>query len=81
MKKPKASNDAAQSGPILHSDLTLIETAEPEQLEELLADRRIGPLVAARLSDCIAVVSPGKGAEAQRLLLKAGHTPRIIGGK
>lgn len=70
-----------EAGPLLHTQLTLIETAEPEQLEELLADRRIGPLVAARLSDCVAVVAPGKAVEAQRWLLKAGHTPRIIGGK
>src|SRR5262245_53765566 len=47
----------ALAGPLLHTHLTLVETAEPELLEELLADRRIGPLLAARLSDCVAVVA------------------------
>jgi hypothetical protein len=77
---PPAPTQSAMAAPILHSRLTLVETAEPELLEELLADRRIGPLLAARLSDCVAVVAPGNAKEVQRWLLKAGHTPRIIGG-
>jgi hypothetical protein len=91
MKKGKATTAAASAAPLasaqspldaslLHTHLTLVETAEPELLEELLADRRIGPLLVARLSDCVAVVAPGNAKEVQRWLLKAGHTPRIIGG-
>ncbi|MBO0859455.1 MAG: hypothetical protein J2P21_13420 [Chloracidobacterium sp.] len=78
---PLAPAESAPAAPILHTRLTLIETAEPELLEELLADRRIGPLLSARLSDCVAVVAPGNSQEIQRWLLKAGHTPRIVGGK
>jgi hypothetical protein len=68
------------SSPVLHTRLTPVETAEPELLEELQADRRIGPLLVARLSDRVAVVAPGQARQAQRWLLKAGHKPRIIGG-
>jgi hypothetical protein len=77
---PPAPAQSPIDAPLLHSNLTLVETAEPELLEELLADRRIGPLLVARLSDCVAVVAPGKAKEAQRWLLKAGHTPRIVEG-
>jgi hypothetical protein len=77
---PPAPTQSALTAPVLHTRLTLVETAEPELLEELLADRRIGPLLAARLSGCVAVVAPGNAQEVQRWLLKAGHTPRIVGG-
>ncbi|MGH9838327.1 MAG: hypothetical protein ACREEM_06050 [Blastocatellia bacterium] len=91
MKKTKPASPAASAAPLapaqgsldaplLHTHLTLVETAEPELLEELLADRRIGPLLVARLSDCVAVVAPGHANEVQRWLLKAGHTPRIVDG-
>jgi hypothetical protein len=93
MKKGKTASTAASPGsaplapaqtaldaPLLHTRLTLVETAEPEMLEELLADRRIGPLLVARLSDCVAIVAPGATREVQRWLLKAGHTPRIVDG-
>jgi hypothetical protein len=66
------------SVPLLHTQLTLVEVAAPELLEELTADRRIGPLLITRLSDRVAVVAPGHAKEVQRHLLKAGHTPRII---
>lgn len=77
---PLAPAQTALDAPLLHTHLTLVETAEPELMEELLADRRIGPLLVARLSDCVAVVAPGAAREVQRWLLKAGHTPRIVDG-
>ncbi len=77
---PLAPTEAPLAAPLLHTHLTLVETAEPELLEELLADRRIGPLLVARLSDCVAVVASGNAKEVQRWLLKAGHTPRIVDG-
>ncbi len=77
---PLAPAQSPLAAPLLHTRLTLVETAEPELLEELLADRRIGPLLVARLSDCVAIVAPGKAKEIQRWLLKAGHTPRIVDG-
>jgi hypothetical protein len=63
------------TAPLLHTHLTLVETAEPELLEELLADRRVGPLLAARLSDCVAVVAPG---HARETLLVDHHPERCI---
>jgi hypothetical protein len=70
-------NDTAT---ILHTQLILIEVAEPEILHELCADRRLGPLIVAQLSDRVAVVAPGSAKEMVQYLLKAGHTPRIIEG-
>jgi len=77
---PLAPAEVSLAAPLLHNHLTLVETAEPELLEELLADRRIGPLLVARLSDCVAVVAPGHAKEVHRWLLKAGHTPRMVDG-
>jgi hypothetical protein len=77
---PLAPAQTALDAPLLHTRLALVETAEPELMEELLADRRIGPLLVARLSDRVAVVAPGAAREVQRWLLKAGHTPRIVDG-
>ena len=60
-----------------HAHLTLIEVAEPLLLEELKADRRLGPMRVAQLSDRIAVV-PGSGDPFIQHLLRAGHTPQVI---
>ena len=64
--------------PILHTGLTLLETADPLLLEELIADSRIGPLVAARLSDRMAIVTPGAVEAVLRQLLKTGHLPTVV---
>jgi hypothetical protein len=69
------ANDAEA---VLHTHLTLIEVAEPEILQELCADRRIGPLIVAQLSDRVAVAAPGSAKEVIQYLLKAGHTPKVI---
>ncbi len=66
------------AGAVLHTNLTLIEVADPLLLEELRADRQLGPLLVAQLSDCVAVVKPGGGEWIMRALLKAGHTPKVI---
>ncbi len=63
---------------VLHTNLTLVEVADPLLLEELRADRQLGPLLLAQLSDCVAVVKPGGGEQVMRALLKAGHTPKVI---
>ena len=65
-------------GPVLHAHLTLIEVAEPLLLEELKADRRLGPMIVARLSDRVAVVVPGAADQFIQHLLRAGHTPKVI---
>jgi len=74
-------------GPLFHlgladlahaEHLTLIEVAESELLDELCADRRLGPLIVARLSDRIAAAAPGKAQDLVRALLKVGHTPKLV---
>ena len=73
---PTTSTSDAEA--VLHTHLTLIEVAEPEILQELCADRRIGPLIVAQLSDRVAVAAPGSAKEVIQYLLKAGHTPKVI---
>lgn len=69
------------TAPMLHANLTLVETADADLMEELLADLRVGPLLVARLSECVAVVPADKSPELHRWLLKAGHTPRVLDEK
>lgn len=65
-------------GPILHANLTVIEVADPLLLEELRADRRLGPLIVAQLSDRVALAKPDDSERIVKQLLKAGHTPKVI---
>jgi hypothetical protein len=79
MKTSRRARPQGQtSAPVLHTNLTLIEVADPLLLEELRADRRLAPLLVAQLSDRVAVVKPGGEEEVMRALLKAGHTPKVI---
>ena len=63
---------------VLHTNLTLIEVADPLLLEELRADRRLAPLLVAQLSDRVVIVKPGEEEGVMCALLKAGHTPKVI---
>ena len=74
----RASQHAQTSGLVLHTNLTLIEVADPLLLEELRADRRLAPLLVAQLSDRVVIVKPGDEEAVMRALLKAGHTPKVI---
>src|SRR5262249_1298195 len=47
----RAPLQAPTAGLVLHTNLTLIEVADPLLLEELRADRRLAPLLVAQLSD------------------------------
>ena len=79
MKTPRRARPPAQPpGFVLHTNLTLIEVADPLLLEELRADRRFAPLLVAQLSDRVAVVKPGEEEGVMRALRKAGHTPKVI---
>ena len=62
----------------LHQQLSLLEVAEPETLAELKADKQVGKFIIKQLSDCVAVVAPGKAQLLLKVLLKAGHTPKVI---
>jgi hypothetical protein len=74
----RASLQTQTSGLVLHTNLTLIEVADPLLLEELRADRRLAPLLVAQLSDRVVIVKPGAEEAVMRALLKAGHTPKVI---
>lgn len=65
------------AGPILHTNLTVIEVAEPELLDELKADRRLGPMLVAQLSERVALVRPEDRDRFVKQLLRAGHTPKV----
>ena len=67
----------SEAAPVLHAHLILVEVAEPELLDELRADRRLGPLIVAQLSERIAVAAPGGAKALIQYLLKAGHTPKV----
>src|SRR5262249_22247300 len=66
------------SGLVLHTNLTLIEVADPLLLEELRADRRLAPLLVAPLSDRAVLVKPGDEEPVTRAYRKAGHPRREI---
>lgn len=72
------SRTAEASGAVLHTNLTLIEVAEPELLDELKADRRLGAMIVAQLSDRVAMVKPEDRARFLQQLFRAGHTPKVI---
>jgi hypothetical protein len=76
-RPPKKQPTDDPAGPILHTNLTIIEVTEPELLDELQADRRLGPMLVAQLSDRFAVVRPEDRDRFLQQLLKAGHTPKV----
>ncbi len=65
------------SNPVAHSPLTLLRTSEAADLEALLADGRIKPLVLLRLSPTVAVVLPEQHQALLKALKQAGHTPKV----
>ncbi len=75
---PSKQQAAESSGLVLHTNLTIIEVADPFLLQTLRADRRVGSAILAQLSDCVAVIQPGQGDWVIKQLLKAGHTPKVI---
>ena len=76
-RTPAKQRTADPSGPILHTNLTIIEVTEPELLDELQADRRLGSMLVAQLSDRVAVVRPEDRDRFLQQLLRAGHTPKV----
>lgn len=77
--RPRTSvpHDPAPTGVVLHHGLTLVEVADAADLSALLADPRLGDLVAARLSGTEAAVLPEHHQAFVKALLKAGHTPKV----
>jgi hypothetical protein len=61
-----------------HMNLTLLEVADPTDLSALMADSRVGSLIAARLSDSSAIITPDKTDALLKALKDGGHTPKIV---
>ena len=64
--------------PILHANLPLIEVADPILLDSLYADPRAEMYLLTRLSERVAVITPGSLEKLQNYLLKQGHTPKVL---
>ncbi len=63
---------------ILHENLPLLEVANPQELDMLLADARMARFIRRRLSPHVAVIAPGQDAALLARLLKVGHTPKVL---
>jgi hypothetical protein len=76
--KPVSSKPVNLHPIAVHLNLTLLETADPSDLNALMADARIAPLIAARLSDSSAIIVPDKTELLLKALKDGGHTPKIV---
>ena len=45
---------------LLHSNLPILEVADPVLLDELLLDRQVSAIILTRLSDRVALVDPAR---------------------
>jgi len=68
----------AHNPPILHTNLTLIETADKTLLDMFFQDASTRPFLVARLSDTVAAVQPDKFEMLLNRLKKLGHTPKVL---
>ena len=62
----------------LHKAVSLIRTADPILVEELLARKTLARLVAGRLSDTVLLVRPEEEDAILDELRRMGHTPRVV---
>lgn len=81
-KNPPAIKGAAASepdiAPVLHSNLPLIEVAESWLLDAIMSDAAAARTIAVRLSDRVAIVTPGQIDALFTRLRKLGHVPRML---
>ena len=73
--------DFGVSKPTAHRPLGLLEVQESADLDALMADPRLAGQIAMRLDERFALVLPASLERLQAALLKAGHTPKLIGPK
>ena len=72
---------APLSGQVLaHQDLSLLEVSEATDLQSLMLDGRIKPLILAAISSTQALVLPQNTKALLEALRKAGHTPKVQAG-
>ena len=62
----------------LHKHVTLIRTAEPLLVEELLARKNLARLLAGRLSETVLLVRAEEEDAVLEELRRMGHTPRVV---
>ena len=62
---------------LAHQDLALLEVSEAADLQSLLLDTRIKPLILATVSSTQALVLPQNTKALLEALRKAGHTPKV----
>jgi hypothetical protein len=77
-KSPEKINSGNPNPIAAHMNLTLLEVADPTDLSALMADARVGSLIAARLSDSSAIITPDKTDVLLKALKDGGHTPKIV---
>ncbi len=64
--------------PILHENLPLLEVLDPILLDTLYADPHTEMYLLTRLSESVAVIAPDSIAKLEKILLKQGHTPKVV---
>jgi hypothetical protein len=63
---------------ILHENLSLVEVTDHLILDNLYTDPRTTQYLLTRLSETVAVITPGQADALLAALLKTGHTPKVI---
>ncbi|MBI3978358.1 MAG: hypothetical protein HY331_09250 [Chloroflexi bacterium] len=65
---------------VLHEHLPVVEVADGQLLDALLADAAVARCIVTRLSDRVAVVEPEQWDALMARLRKLRHTPRVLQG-
>jgi hypothetical protein len=63
---------------VIHSNIPVIEVAEGWLLDALLADTTAAKYIVLRLSETVAVVTPGTVDALLARVRKLGHTPKVL---
>jgi hypothetical protein len=80
-----SSGDSFEPAPLAgqvlaHQDLSLLEVSEAADLQSLMLDARVKPLILAAVSSTQALVLPQNTKALLEALRKAGHTPKVRAG-
>lgn len=80
-RQPKTAvkhTSVGEAGPVLHTNLPIIEVSDGWLLDAVLSDPAAGRTIALRLSERVAVVTPGQLDALFTRLRKLGHIPRML---
>lgn len=64
---------------MLHRNVALLESDDPAELAALLANPRVASLVAARIGDRAALITPEAAHELHATLKRAGVSVTLVG--